>query len=187
MLVGSAATALRDVPIKPADLDIAMSTATAVYTAAWHLPSRPDRSPSNDPDTWYSSVDQPVRAFTDHANSRWTFGRWTLCDTKVELAHINRPGTADLLGETVGDAVWAARTTIRWNDLQISVVPLETQLVTMMLRQQHERLNATLAAVGPDAIDPLILRRAITDRRTDGAQFDVPETVKRLLANGSPQ
>jgi hypothetical protein len=187
MLVGSAATAIRDVPIEPGDLDIAMPTSAAVYAAARHLPSRPDRPGLSDPDDWYSTAAQPVRTFIDHVDSRWTFGRWTLCDTKVELAHIERPGATNLLGETFGVTVWAARTVVRWKSVLIPVVPLETQLVTMMLRQQHQRLEATLSAVGPDSIDLQTLRRAINDRRTDGAQFDIPNPVRRLLANGPPQ
>ncbi len=187
MLVGSAATALHGVPIEPGDLDIALRTPADVYAAAQRLPSRPDRSPTRDPDNWYSSVAEPVRAFIDHANSGWTFGRWMLRGTKVELAHINRPGTANLLGETFGGAVWAVRTVVSWKGLQIPIVPLETQLVTMILRQQHQRLEATLSAIGPGGIDPVTLHRAITDRRTDGARFEVPNSVRRLLAGRSPE
>lgn len=184
MLVGSAATAIRGVEIEPGDLDIALPTPAAVYAAAHHFPSRTDKPPTSDPDGWYSSVAQPVRDFTDHAGSRWVFGRWTIDGVKVELAHIDRPGTADLLVETFGQAVWAARGVLAWQRTQVPVVPIETQLVTMMLREQYERLEATLSTVGLD-VDIAMLRRAITDRQTEAGHFHVPDPVERILTDSS--
>lgn len=96
LLVGSAAPAVRGAAIQPGDIDIAVSTPSAVYVAAALLPSRGGDSPSEAPTVWYSSVRQPVLSFTDPANSEWTFGRWTLDGVKVELAHIARPGGRDL-------------------------------------------------------------------------------------------
>lgn len=186
MLVGSSATAVRGVDIEPGDLDIALPTPSAVYAAALHLPSRLDGPLTNDPDGWYSSVAQPVRDFSDHAGSRWAFGRWTLEGVKVELAHIDRPGTADLMVETFGQAVWAARAVMDWKGVQVPVVPIETQLVTMMLREQHERLETTLSTVDLDVLDLALLRRAITDRQTEAGPFHIPNLVRRILADQPP-
>ncbi|MBO0880682.1 MAG: hypothetical protein J2P17_10130, partial [Mycobacterium sp.] len=71
-----------------------------------------------------------------------------------------------------------------WRGVRVPVVPLETQLVTMMVRRQSERLDATTSTAGLEELDLVMLQRAITDRRTDGAQFDVPDVVGRLLPDG---
>lgn len=186
LLVGSAATAVRGAPIQPGDIDIAMSTPSAVHVAAALLPSRGDDSPSEAPTVWYSSVRQPVLSFTDAANSEWTFGRWTLYGVKVELAHITRPGGRDLCLEGgFSRAVWEVRSVLDWNGVQLTVVPIELQLVTMVVRNQIDRIEATLAAIGPQGIDQTLLRRAITDRRIDGADLRIPTIIQRLLTEPS--
>jgi hypothetical protein len=178
MLVGSAATALRGAAIQPGDIDVAVSTAGGVRAAAEVLP---ELSTASDP-LWFSSPTEPVMTFVGDADSRWTFGRWMLAGVKVELAHIDGGAPAELLRETSGTAVWKERALVDWNGTTIPVVPLETQVATMIFRDQADRLRATLSAVDPASIDVAMLRRALADRETGGPALQIPEMVQRLLS-----
>ncbi|TCC57978.1 hypothetical protein E0H73_26870 [Kribbella pittospori] len=182
MLVGSAATALHGAAIEPGDLDVAVSTAVGVRTAATVLPSRTDRSSPTDP-IWFSSLAEPTLSFVDPAGGRWTFGRWTLARFRVELAHIDSPAPTDLLVETPAAAVWDERLVIDWKGTQIPVVPVEVQLATMIFRDQPDRLQATLAAVDPASLDADLLRRALAGRETGGTPLKVPDVLRERLAN----
>lgn len=93
MLLGSAATALRGVPIIPGDIDIALLTANDVTRAATVLPTpdppdAPELDESGVPPDWISTTAEPARHFA-HAGEQWTFGRWFIDGVKVELAHID--------------------------------------------------------------------------------------------------
>ncbi|MGW6276389.1 hypothetical protein [Kribbella sp. NPDC055071] len=177
MLVGSAATALRGAAIQPGDIDVAVATSAGVRAAAEVLP---ERSIAADP-LWFSSLTEPVMTFVGDADSRWTFGRWMLAGVKVELAHIEGGAPADLLRETSGTAVWQERALVDWNGVAVPVVPLETQLATMIFRGQADRLRATLSAVDPASIDVAMLRRALADREAGGPALQIPAMVQRLL------
>ncbi|MFG1627878.1 hypothetical protein [Kribbella sp. NPDC049227] len=179
MLIGSAATALRGAAIEPGDIDVAVSTAAGVRTAATALPSRTARSSPTDP-LWFSSVAEPTLTFDDPGGARWTFGRWTLAGFRVELAHIDSPAT-DLLVETPAGAVWSERSVLDWNGAQIPVVPVEVQLATMIFRDQADRLQATLTAVDPISLDVGLLTRAVAGRETEGVTLQVPDVLRRLL------
>ncbi len=91
MLLGSAATALRDAAIVPGDIDIAVLAAEDVIRAATVLPTpdTPEAEP-DEPSAWISTAAEPTLQF-GHAGERWTFGGWIIDGVKVELAHIDRP------------------------------------------------------------------------------------------------
>ncbi len=92
MLLGSAATALRDAAIVPGDIDIAVLAAEDVIRAATVLPTpdTPDLAEPDEPSAWISTAAEPTLQF-GHAGERWTFGGWIIDGVKVELAHIDRP------------------------------------------------------------------------------------------------
>lgn len=180
MLIGSAATALRGAPIVPGDIDISMSTPGDVHAAAKVLPNRAEPSPSGDPLTWYSSQAQPTLTFGDSV--RWTFGRWMVAGVKVELAHIADPSVGALFVETVSTTVWDERSVIPLDDTRIPVVPIEAQIATMIARGQTERLDATLAALGPESFNSDLLRRALADRQTrDNTSLRLPQQISVLV------
>jgi hypothetical protein len=78
--------------------------------------------------------------------------------------------------------VWQERTLFDWSGTRIPVVPLEVQLATMILRDQGERLQATLSALDPASLDLAMLRRALADREAGGPILRIPETIRSLLA-----
>ncbi|MEV8376971.1 hypothetical protein AB0P21_29785 [Kribbella sp. NPDC056861] len=184
MLVGSAATALRGAAIVPADIDIAVHTAAEVSDAATVLPTpagppaRPD-----DPAGWFSTAAEPSIRF-DHAGEHWTFGKWIIDEVKVELAHIDAPAAAALMMETRSTLVWNERETLTCLGQPIPTVPIEAQLATMIARQQDSRIRAAIAAIDPAQLDVTLLRRAISDRRSEVPGLAIPLSIQHLLAEG---
>lgn len=178
MLVGSAATALRGAAITPGDIDVLLPTAAAVRTAAVQFPCRPDRWLDDDPATWHSSVCQPVLTW-EHELTRWTFARWTIEGTKVELAHLDSPDADNRLSETHGAAVWSVLETLTWRGVSLPMVPIEVQIATMISRGQEGRLDAVLSAVGAHDLDRGLLSRALAHRRIDASGSQVPPAIRR--------
>ncbi|MFC9688697.1 hypothetical protein ACFTSF_09160 [Kribbella sp. NPDC056951] len=162
LLLGSAATTLHGVPLTPADLDIAVRTPADVHRAAAVMPT---------PGT--------ITEFS-HDGESWTLGRWSIAGVKVELAFIDAPAVADLLLEARSLAVWPERVTLHCDGRPIPTVPIEVQLATMVAREQAERIEATLGAIG--ALNLPLLRRALADRQADVPSMTVPESLQVLLA-----
>ncbi|GAA3583354.1 hypothetical protein [Kribbella ginsengisoli] len=185
MLLGSAATALRGVAIVPGDIDIALLAADDVSRAASVLPTPDPPTPvvSGEfvPADWMSTAAEPTRHF-EHAGERWTFGRWFVDGVKVELAHIDVPAVAALMVEARSPLVWRERDTLKCHGQPVPAVPIEVQLATMISRQQHDRIDATIAAIDASRLNVPLLRRAITDKQSEVAGLTVPEQVRRLLA-----
>ncbi|GAB2596755.1 nucleotidyltransferase family protein [Kribbella endophytica] len=182
MLVGSAATALHGVEIVPGDIDIAVLEAGDVARAAAVLPT-PDGPlvESQDPADWVSTAAEPALRF-EHAGERWTFGKWMIDGVKVELAHIDAPAVAARMMETRALLVWHERETLNSHGQPVPTVPVEVQLATMVARQQDARIHATIAAIDTASVDVTLLRRALSDRRSEVPDLTVPESVQRLLA-----
>lgn len=181
MLLGSAATALRGAAIDPGDIDIAVGSPEEVALAANFLPT-PDvqRPQAGVAPSWMSTVSTPTLHF-HRPDEQWTFGLWIIDGFKVELAHIDSPGTAALCLETRSLVTWGQRETLHCNGQAIPTVPIEPQLVTMMARQQSDRLEATLAAIDLSSLNLPRLIQAIEDKRTEAPDLSIPEPVQRLL------
>jgi hypothetical protein len=186
MLLGSAATALRGVAIVPDDIDIALLTADGVTRAAAVLPTpdapEPVESDEFVPADWISTAAEPTRHF-GHAGERWTFGRWYIDGVKVELAHIDAPTVAALMIETRAPLVWHERETLNCQGQSIPAVPIEVQLATMIARQQHARIDATMAAIDTTLLNIPLLRRAISDKQSELPTMTVPESLQHFLAD----
>ena len=180
MLLGSAATALRGAAIVPGDIDIAVRTAGDITRAAVRLPTPAALQPDDPPD-WISTAAEPALHFGD-AGERWTFGRWIIDGVKVELAHIDAPAVAHLMIETRAPLVWRARETLECHGHPVPTVPIEVQLATMAARQQHTRIDATIAAMAGTPVNAQLLRRAISDKQAEIPAMAVPESLQRLLA-----
>ncbi|QNE19192.1 hypothetical protein F1D05_16320 [Kribbella qitaiheensis] len=185
MLLGSAATALRGVPIVPGDIDIAVLTADGVTRAATVLPTpdaldAPERIQSGVPSDWISTAAEPTLQF-GHIRERWTFGRWMIDGVKVELAHIDQPAVAALMIETRARLVWHERETLNCHGQPVPTVPIEVQLATMIARQQDTRLDATMAAIDTTRLNLPLLRRAISDKQAEVPAMTVPQSLQRLL------
>ncbi|RNI24763.1 hypothetical protein EFY87_03470 [Flexivirga caeni] len=141
MLVGSAATAIRPVPLRPADVDILLhpeSTATDLTAVAEVLvtvasPSAGHTSLAD----FTSSIDVPWAEAGD-----WTFGRWRVDGVALELARIRSEVSPLRLVETIGHAVWTTTEIVRWHEMNVPVVPLEVQLATNRSRGLSDRANA---------------------------------------------
>lgn len=105
MLVGSAASAVHGVPLVPNDVDISARAGDDVAALAKVLtPVASTEGPDLDPRTFLSTPSQPVVTFGDDT---WTFGRWLMGGTKVEIASI-ASGGGQLL-ETTGADIWNHR------------------------------------------------------------------------------
>ena len=186
MLVGSAATALRGAAITPGDIDITVGSPAEVALAATFLPTPEVHAPQGDAGpSWMSTVASPTLQF-DRPGERWTFGLWVIDGFKVELAHIDSPGTAALWLETRSLRTWELRETLHCNGHPIPTVPIEPQLVTMMSRRQGDRLRATLAAIDLGSLNLPRLLQSIEDKRTEDPDLSVPEPVQ-LLLDGATQ
>ncbi|GAB3491173.1 nucleotidyltransferase family protein [Flexivirga lutea] len=142
MLVGSAATALHQVPVRPGDVDILLHPATTdremqrLSDALKPFVGTP-ASPTAVLDTFTSSPSAPWAFDGD-----WTFGRWRLAGTKVEVARIMTLAEPNCINETIGEAVWATRELIPWRGLTLPVVPLQVQLTTCRNRGLTDRADA---------------------------------------------
>lgn len=179
MLVGSAATAIHGATLSPGDIDILLPTPAAVHVAAGVLPSRPEPWATSDPGTWQSSVAHPVLTWTDGTDTTWTFGRWTVEGTKVELANLQSAAPSRGLIETRPSNSMAIERT--WHGLRLPIVPLEVQLGTMVVRDQQDRLRAVLAVTPARALDAAMLRRVIADRQIDATDPRIPDALVDLL------
>ena len=184
MLVGSAATALRGAAIIAGDIDIAIRTAGDV-TRATALLLTPAAPQLDEPPDWISTAAEPTLHFGD-AGERWTFGRWIVDGVKVELAHIDAPSAAELMIETRAPMVWRVRETLNCHGHPVPTVPIEVQLATMIARHQDARIAATLAALDGTPLNLPLLRRAISDKRSEAPGLTVPESLQHLLAQDQP-
>lgn len=152
LLVGSAATAIHGAAIDPCDIDILIATAAEVHEAADALPNRTEQWPDTNPGTWHSSIAQPVLTWVDGSGTTWTFGRWTIQNTKVELANLQTAVPNSHLTETHATQSDAIRMT--WRGRTLHVVPVELQIATMIDRDQRDRMEATLAGADLSRLKP---------------------------------
>lgn len=180
MLVGSGATALRGAAIMPGDLDIAVNSAADLAQAARLMPTPDVEIPQDPVPEWFSTTSAPTLSFGG-ANEEWTFGRWIIEGFRVEIAHIESPGTATLYLETRSPLSWSDREILHCSGHDIPTVPIEPQLATMMARGQAERIEATLAVVDVGLLDRSRLRRAIDDKRTEVPDLTIPDQIRQLL------
>jgi hypothetical protein len=194
MLLGSAATALRGAAIVPGDIDIAMRAAEDVTRAAAALPTpdargldspgpdEPEVEESGQQPAWFSTTAEPALRF-DRPGEQWTFGLWMIGGIKVELAHIDAPAVAGLMIEARSPLVWEERETLDCRGHRVPTVPVEVQLATMVARRQESRIEATIAAVHVSRLNLPLLRRAISDRRSEVPDMTIPDSLQRLLAH----
>jgi hypothetical protein len=160
MVVGSAASALQGADVDPADIDLlaradcldAIAAALAPYAAA--------KSPTQQPDRFRSTAEQPLIEFGD---PRWRFGRWVLDGTLVEVAHIEDDGSAGL-NETMGERIWAIAREKSIGHASVLVAPLEVQLATSMARALSERCRVIGTALHQKGTDECLLREALSSR-----------------------
>lgn len=179
MLVGSAATALRGVPVEPGDLDILVRRAEDLDCIAAAMPSVADDRNDVDPATFLSSQRRPVLVFGEGS---WALGRWHLGDVMVEVAHIqSAPPQDSLLLETAGARIWGERDMVELEDVSIPTVPVEVQIATMTSRDQHERLRQTLRAVDASNLRIPLLSSALLDRGISDISA-LPTTLQHALA-----
>lgn len=171
MLVGSAASAVHGVDLQPGDVDLLAHTAADVFELAAVLP--PAEAVADqlkiDPKTFLSTKSQSVVTFGEGA---WTFGRWLLDGTKVEVAHI--AGDDGLLHETSGREIWRNRQWIAWRGIQLPIVPLEVQLATMLSRDLTNRSEAAKARLRERGYDADLLIKAHTDQGVASPGLDIP-------------
>ncbi|MDX3001906.1 hypothetical protein PWY87_09525 [Kribbella solani] len=194
MLLGSAATALRGVAIVPGDIDIAIRSATDLIRAAAVLPTPATPAPPTPASpalpapgasalgVWLSTVTEPTMCWGS-PDERWTFGRWIIDGTKVELAHIVAPAVADLMLETRSPLVWTEQDVLSCGGHPVPTVPIEAQLATMVARAQHDRIDATIAAITPARFNVPLLRRAFADKQSEFPELVIPSALQQLLAD----
>lgn len=161
MLVGSAATAIRRVPVQPHDVDILLHpestdadlAAVSVGLATFASPSTGHPSLAD----FTSSIDIPWAEAGD-----WTFGRWLVGGEWLEVARIRSQVSSLRVVETIGHAVWTTTEMVRWREMNVPVVPLEVQLATNRSRGLSDRANAIERHFARShAPEPALLKRAL--------------------------
>lgn len=141
MLIGSAATARHQVPLQPGDVDVLIHPATTdrqIQRLSDELePFAGDPATLPGLEHFTSSRSAPWARVGD-----WTFGRWWMAGTKLEVARITSEVEPDSVNETAGEAVWAIREIVPWRGLKVPVVPLRVQLRSCRDRGLTERAAA---------------------------------------------
>lgn len=181
MLVGSAATAAHGAEVIPGDVDVLVRTPQDLKRLAGlmqHLAT--EKAETQDAAKFLSSSEQPLLIFAD---GNWTFGRWVIAATRVEVACIREPGQEDRLAETYGEPVWQERQVLEWEGVQIPIVPLEVQMATLLSRQYEGRVQAAARRMLEKGFDRNLLQWAMNDRNvSQEAATRYPEVVRLLSA-----
>lgn len=165
MVVGSAASAIQGVAVKPGDVDVAVHPETSDATMAEGLGAlaayAAESAAADDLATFVSTRERPLLATS---RGFWLFGRWTVAGGKVEVARIREPVAPHAVLETLGTAVWDHRRHVRWRGRSVPVVPLEVQLATIVARGLVDREQAVRARLAEIGAREELLQRAFVDR-----------------------
>ena len=168
-LAGSAASALQGCQVLPGDVDLAVFTPEDAARFAERMmkfaPPTCDAPPSGE-GNWHSSVAVPVAVY-DEYGFHWHFGRWTVDDYKVEIAHIVPPDGFKTSAEGAGiweggSEIWPHVRRVPFAGYQIPVVPLEIQLESSWQRELTDRAEAILAVLRDRGYDPDLIAQALS-------------------------
>lgn len=174
VIMGSTSTALHGINIIPKDIDILMEKSDDVYHFANLMHEfTVEKCEISDPHNskWKSSKELPV--FAEDPNPEeavWHFGRWYINDFKVEVAHIEppenylknkKPKSGIWEG---GPEVWTYVNSIKLQEYNIPVIPLEIQLETNLKRNFNSRISKIIEYFKLNGYDKNLLEISLSEK-----------------------
>jgi hypothetical protein len=168
LLVGDAALNLQGVRVEPQDIIEfrAISPFAAAYFAQLMRPHEaPEtqativyRRGGNVPpsDTWRSNIHQRVVAWSLGGKATW-LGRWVVDDVTVQVSYV-RSVHADPVSMSLARRDEPRR--VRFENMDLAVVPLEHLLVEAVHRNQTEQSHRIMSVLRAAGYDNHLLRRA---------------------------
>ena len=167
LLTGDAALFLQGVTVEPEALEFrAISPfATAYFAQLMKLYEAPDTAativyrlggntaPS---DLWRSNVHQRVVAWSVGGRATW-LGRWPLGNLNVQVSYVR-----SVHPDPVGLCLKSAAHKVRWEGMDVAVVPLEYALAETALRADTEKTQRIMHALRTSGYHADQLRRALS-------------------------
>ena len=167
LLGGNAAHFLQGVSVEPEMLEFrAISPfATAYFAQLMKLYEAPDTAativyrlggntaPS---DLWRSNVHQRIVAWSAGGRATW-LGRWPVGNTTVQISYVR-----SVQADPVGLCLKASTRRVRWEGMDVAVVPLTYALAEAALRADTEKTHRIMHSLRTSGYDAEELRRALS-------------------------
>jgi hypothetical protein len=169
ILVGSVASVLQGADMDPNDVDIYVKHEQDVKELSELMRDFCETTSINltiSNPAWRSSVEEPYRTQTSTSGFTWSKGRWTVHSFPLEVVHVsNSAGIPDSVhGDGIwegGKYIWHYQKKIRFENYEISVVPLEIQLESNLRRKREDRVRSIIAALKQNGYDKELLKKAV--------------------------
>jgi hypothetical protein len=166
LLAGDAALFLQGVSVEPEVLEFrAISPFAAAYFAQlMKLYEAPDTAATivyrlggnTAPSTlWRSNVHQRIVAWSHAGRATW-LGRWPIGDITVQVSYVR-----SVQPDPIGLCLKATSHKVRWEGMDVAVVPLEYGLAEAALRADSERTQRIMHALRTTGYHAEELRRAL--------------------------
>ncbi len=107
-------------------------------------------------DLWRSNVHQRVVAWSAGGRATW-LGRWPVGNTNVQVSYIR-----SVHADPVGLCLKAAARKVRWEDMDVAVVPLTYALADAAQRADTEKMHRIMHTLRTTGYDAEELRRALS-------------------------
>ena len=167
LLAGDASLALQGVSIEPDTIEFrAISPFAAAYFAQlMKLYEAPDTAativyrlggntaPS---DLWRSNVHQRIVAWSAGGKATW-LGRWPIGETNAQVAYIR-----SVHADPVSLCIKASAQRVRWEGMDVAVVPLTYSLAEAALRADTDKTPRIMHILRTSGYDAEELRRALS-------------------------
>ena len=107
-------------------------------------------------DIWRSNVHQRVVAWSVGGRATW-LGRWPIGHTNVQVSYVR-----SVHADPVGLSLKAAARKVRWEGMDVAVVPLTFSLAEAALRNDTEKMHRIMHTLRTSGYDVEELRRALS-------------------------
>lgn len=104
---------------------------------------------------WRSNVHQRIVAWSAGGRATW-LGRWPVSNTTVQVSYVR-----SVQPDPGGFALKAATQKIRWEGMDVAVIPLTYALAEAALRNDTEKTQRIMHTLRTSGYDPEELRRAL--------------------------
>lgn len=148
-LIGTAAAALRGVPLVPGDIDLLVRERAHVETFARALGGHPCVQPP----TWLPDARQYFAAFS-------------IGGARIEASTVEWPTEVGFL-EAIGSGPWTYFTQISIGAARIPTIAIELRLATELRRRRSDRIGAIAGWMRSNPYDPELLEKAMTAQNID--------------------
>ncbi len=107
-------------------------------------------------DIWRSNVHQRIVAWSVGGRATW-LGRWPVANINVQVSYVR-----SVQPDPIGPALKAETKKVRWDGLDVAVVPLTYALADTALRADTEKTQRIMHTLRISGYDPEELRRALS-------------------------